>query len=255
MQASQQNIEGGVLTNIAHEDGRHVSAIMPDFAPNSPLSKSMANLAAAQQNFAANINVANSQFLPEARATHLQAAARNVIAKPFAAAQAAAQDEARAINAAKARALTVDPATEATAPIRSRGLAQWDAAETIADKAALVQKLPYEGLAALIQSGVLNETPDDIRKIALDRYMLERHISLTGLQANFQKQPTADDPIATGPDIEAATNAAQRALDTLNARSESIDDARTALQSTVTMVALATELNLDQAFSLIATTA
>jgi hypothetical protein len=192
--------------------------LLPTLTQGTALLKSMANLHTATEMFAGVVNNANSQFLPAARAQQLRSAAVNVLSKPFIALQSAGQDETQAINAATARATTVDPATTVTAPIRARTLAKWDAAD-IPGKAAMITNLSMEGLAALHESGELDELPSDLRKIATDRYMIQRHIAKTGLQANFQKQPDANNPLATGPDVEAATAAAQKAVDALKGRS------------------------------------
>jgi hypothetical protein len=200
--------------------------------------------------FAGVVNKANSQFLPAARAKNLQSAVVNVLKAPFTALQSAGQDEKQAINTATARATTVDPATPATAHVRARTLAKWDAAD-IPGKATMVANLPVEGVAALHESGALDEALPDLQKVATDRYMIERHIAKTGLQANFQKQPDANNPLATGPDVEAATSAAQSAVDTLKDRSNAVDDVENVLRNIVAIVAIATDLPIPDAYKLL----
>ena len=202
--------------------------------------------------FAGVVNNANSQFLPAARAKHLQSAVVNVLSRPFTALQSGGQDEKQAINTATARATTVDPATPATAHVRARTLAKWDAAD-IPGKAAMINNLPIEGLAAIHESGALDEVPADLRKVASDRYMIQRHIAKTGMQADFQKQPDANNPLATGPDVDAATAAAQKAVDTLKDRSDVVDDAANVLRNIVTVASLATDLPIDHAYKLLTT--
>ena len=119
MQAGRQKTDRGDLVILQHEDGRRASVLLPTFDQGSPFSKLTANLHAATDMFAGVVNTANSQFLPAARSEQLRSAAVNVLSKPFIALQSAGQDERQAINAATARATTVDPATPVTAPIRS----------------------------------------------------------------------------------------------------------------------------------------
>jgi hypothetical protein len=252
MQAATQTTDRGDLVNVMHEDGRRASVLLPKLDQASALSKPMASLHVAAGMFAGVVNNANSQFLPAARAQQLRSAAVNVLSKPFIALQSAGQDETQAINTATARATTVDPATSATAPIRARTMAKWDAAD-LPGKAAMINNLPTEGLAALHESGALDELPPDLGQIATDRYMLQRHIAKTGLQANFQKQPDANNPLATGPDINAATAAAQNAVDALKGRSDVVDGAANVLRNIVAVTSVATDLPTDQAYKLLTT--
>jgi hypothetical protein len=202
--------------------------------------------------FAGVVNSANSQFLPAARAKHLQSAVVNVLSKPFTALQSGGQDEKRAIDTATANARTVDPATPANALIRARTLAAWDTAD-LSGKATMINHLPMEGLAALIESDALNELQIDLSKIATDRYMIMRHIAKAGLQATFQQRADANNPLATGPDVEAATACAQEALDAFNGRSELVNDVANVLRNMVIVAALATELPTDRAYQLLTT--
>jgi hypothetical protein len=166
--------------------------------------------------------------------------------------QSAAQDETQSIITATAVASTVDPATPATAPLRARTLAKWDAAD-LAGKAAMIKDSPVEGLAALQEGGALDELPPDLRSIATNRYMVQRHIAKTGLQANYQKQPDANNPLASGPDSDAATAAAQKAVDGLNGRSDDVDTVANVLRNIVTVASLATDLPPDHAYQLLTT--
>jgi hypothetical protein len=252
MQAGKQTTDRGDLVNVQHEDGRRASVLLPTFEQGSPFSKPAANLHAATEMFASVVNNANSQFLPAARAEQLRSAAVNVLSKPFIALQSAGQDERQAIASATARATTVDPATPATAPIRARTLTKWDAAD-VSGKAAMINNLPIEGLAALHESGALDDVHPDLRNIATNNYMAQRHIAKVGLQAHFQKQPDANNPLATGPDVDAATAAAQDAIDTLKGRSSAVDDAANVLRNVVTVASLATDLPIDSTYKLLTT--
>ena len=82
--------------------------------------------------------------------------------------------------------------------------------------------------------------------------MIQRHIAKTGLQATFQKQPDANNPLAIGPDVDAATAAAQGAVDTLKNRSIAADDLADVLRDIVAVASLATDLPTDRAYKLLA---
>jgi hypothetical protein len=251
MQASKQTTDRGDLLNILHEDGRRFSMLLPTFDQGSPLSKPAANLHVAVGVLPGIINKADSDLRPAARAQHLQSAVVNVLSKPFIALQSAGQGERQVINSAKALATTVDPATPATAPIRVRTMAKWDAAN-LSGKAAMINNLPVEGLAAIHESGAVDELPPDLRKIATDRYMIQRHIAKTGLQADFQKKADANNPLATGPDVDAATADAQKAVDGLNARSDVVENVADVLRNIVTAASLATDLPIDRVYKILA---
>lgn len=250
MQAGKQTTDRGDLVNVLHEDGRRASVLLPKFDRASPLSRPAANLHASTEMFAGVVNNANDQFLPVARGRQLRSAAVNVLSKPFVALQSAGQEEKQAIDTATMRAMTVDPATPATAPIRARTLSRWDAAD-VSTKAAMLNHLPVEGLAALHESGALDDVPSDLRTIACDRYMVQRHIVKTRLQANFQKLPDVNNPLATGPDVEAAAAAAQKALDALKDRLDAVDRVADLLRNVVAVASIATDLPVDRAYSLL----
>jgi len=252
MQAATQTIDRGTLVNLLHEDGRRATALLPSFGEGSVFAKSVANMTVAAEMFSGIVVNANSQFLPAARDKQLQSAVVNVLSKPFAALVSAGQDETQAINRARAVATAVDPATPVTAPVRARTMVRWDAA-TGPDKAVMVNTAGYENLAGLIESGALDEIHPDLRKIAKDRYMVLRHVAKTGLQANFQQQPTSNNPIAIGPDVEAATQAAQNALDGLNDRLAAVDDIARFLRNIVIIVSIAIGLPTERAYQLLVT--
>lgn len=251
MKANKIVNERGLVVNVAHEDGRAASAFVPTIA-SGPLAKPMADLTVALDAFPGNVNAADQRLKPAARAEHMQSAVSNVLAKPFRALQSTGQDETRNLAAAIARALTVDPETPANAPIRARTLKRWDAADMTV-RIGMIGDLPYEGLAAIIASGALGEIPAELRTVAEDRYTVMRHINVSGLQANFQNIPDVHNPLATGPDVAAATKQAEFALDDRKARQETIDDVRTTLQNVVTISAIVTDLPMEVAFNLLAT--
>lgn len=250
--ATQQTARGPVLT-ISTDDGRTGTAFVANTVTTGPLATPMNNLANALESFASVVSANSQRFQPAALIEHNLAAVANVLAKPWQALQSAGQEEARNLAAARARALTVDPETPANAPVRARTLKLWDAAD-VARKAAIVTNAGYEGLAALIASCALDDDiPANLRTIAEDRYMAIRHVQITGLQAHYALQPSISDPLAFAADRAAATAAAEQALEDMKARTETINDARSALQSVITVAAITTNWPIETSFTVLAT--
>ena len=252
LQASQQIIDGrATITNLVDDQtGRRATVMVPMFPEGTPLAKAAATLTVALENFAGNVRTASAQFLPNVVGQHLRMAATNVLRKPVTDFQSVAIAEQQAIAKATAVAMMVDPATLSTAPIRSRANRMFDGTD-IAGKAALIEKSSMEELAGIIESGAIDELPADLAQVARDRYMLMRHVARTGLQANFQRQAMANDPLASGADTGAAMDAAQEALDMLKARSDDVDSAANVLRNVNIVAALACDLSVDAAFALL----
>ncbi|OKO68912.1 hypothetical protein [Bradyrhizobium sp. NAS96.2] len=254
MQATVSEHERGFIFNMVHEDGRRESALLPKVDQESALSKSVANLIARSGDFAGTVEVADSQYLPGARAEHLRASVANVFAKAFQSAQKDAQGEMQKIATARAVAMEVPPASATTASQRARQLVLWDRA-TLPEKGAMLAdpNLPFEGLASLIESGAYKEVPAELQKVATDRWIVEAHIRRAGLAPDFAKVPDMHDPIATGPDMDAARAYAQRSANELNARSQTVAIMADTLRAMVKIVALATDLSGEKAFRLLET--
>lgn len=252
MRANKTTNTHGLVVNVSHEDGHRVAIAFVPIIPEGPFAKAIATMTVALDGFPDTINEADSRLKPEARANYLKSSVARLLSKPFLALQSDGQDETRNLAAAKVRLLSVDPETPASAPVRSRTLKQWDATD-VAGKARIVSTVNYEGLQALIASGALEDVPADLRMIAENRAMAQRHIKMAGLQANYQMQPTADDPIATGPDVDAVMRAAEEQLGQFTKRQDDIDAVRKTLQNVITVAAIATDLTMDAAFNLLVT--
>ncbi len=252
MKISKNRTERGDLTSVLQPDGRHASVLMPQVDPASPFSKSLAVLNDALGSATQIMNGDTQRYQPTALADSNRHTAVSLLGKPVVALQSVGQDERRATADATARAMAVDPATPATAPARARMAAKFDAAD-MSGKAILINNGSYEDLAALHENGAVFELPTELRQIATDRYMALRHVTKTGLQANFLQQPDARNPLATGPDVDAATAAALTAVAGLKARSEDIDTIAAVLRNVVSVVAVACDLSTDQAYALLTT--
>ncbi|WP_456670432.1 hypothetical protein [Bradyrhizobium sp. USDA 3240] len=212
----------------------------------------IAALVTALALFGQNVSVAVAQFLPNVVSSHIRAAVVNVLSQAFKALQKAGIAEAVAVAKDWAMALTVDPATIATEAVRARATALMDGTD-IAGKARLLQGFNEQQLAGTIEVGILDDLPLDIATMARERYVVLRHIRLAGLQADYALSPSADAPLATGPDPESAMAAAKASVARLKQRSVNIDTVATVLNNVVSVVAVSCECTRDQAYSLLTT--
>ena len=251
-QANQQTVSGrGMMTTITNtQSGQSERVFVPTFPEGTPLAKAATTLNVALDSFAGNVRNNVAQFLPEVVPQNLRAAAKNVLAEPLVAFQNEAIAFRQTTDKAVAVAMSVVPATIATAGIRGRAVKQFDAAD-IAAKAAMLQNFTLEQMSGLVEVGALDQLPDGIAQAARDRFMVMSHVARTGLQAQYQKVATVNDPLASGADVDAAMAAAQAALDALKARSATVTDAANVLRSMTTAVALACDLSVDPAYALL----
>jgi hypothetical protein len=249
MKSTSVTTDRGLVLSIADSAGKTSSAFFPTI-PSGPLAASIALLKAATVDFAGVVNANGSRFQPDAELEHNRAAAANVTSKAFTGMQIAATTEIRAAATARALALAVDAETPATAPVRARVNLKWNAA-TVPQKATIAAEANYQQLAGLIASGALDDVPSEIRSIAEDRYALLRHVHSTGSLADHQRQASASDPIACGPDEKAALASADQKLQALKGRQDAIDDVRAAMRSLVDFTAVACGLLPDQAYNLL----
>lgn len=252
MEMKQANTGRGIAFTGSHEDGmRNVVVHAPSLDQGTPMSKAVANLTARLADFAAVVGVADAQYKANARADHLKAASVNVLSKAFTDAQGDGRKESQQIATARAVAMSVDPATPATAHIRQRALARWDACKTVGDKGSLIDGLSTEGLAALIETDAYRDVPAEMQKLITEKYILKRHIDRTGLQSDYPSQPDFTDPLRTGPNVDAAMAAARKAVNTLNTRADTVANVSNMLSATVDLVALCTDLPRNQAYNLL----
>lgn len=253
MEIRQSPTGRGVAFTASHEDGgRNVVVHALSLDQGTPMSKVVANLTARLSDFVGVVGTADAQFKACARADHLKAASVNVLSKAFQAAQSDGRKESQQIATARATALSVDPATPATAYIRQNFLARWNAAN-IGEKGGLVASASTEELSAVIETKSYQGLPAEFQKSILDDYMLKKHIDRTGLQGDWPLQPDFTDPLRTGPNVDAAMAAARKAVNTLNTRADTVANISDMLRATVDLVAFCTDLPRDQAYNLLVT--
>lgn len=246
-----QQTARGMIASASRSDGRAATAFAPN-VPAGPASKQMANLAVGLDAFASVNNSNEGRFQVAAMIEHNLIAAVNIVRPPWIGLQAVGVNEVQSVAAARAKALSVAPTTLANQGRRDRVMKLWDAA-TVAGKAQIGAETDLEGLSALILSGALSDVPDNIRTVIENRAMALQHIQVTGMQSGYALAPNLSDPILTGPDLPAAIAAADKLVADLKARVDALDSVRTALTSTVAVVAICSDLSVEAAFTLLST--
>jgi hypothetical protein len=242
--------ERGLVLTVADSNGRTASAFFPNVA-SGPLAQPLTTLKTAFVDLAAVVNANGGRFQPAAELEHNRAALVNVAAKAFTMAQSGTQAEIRHTATARALALAIDPETPTTAGVRARANMKWNAA-ALSEKAAMARDCSYQELAGLMASGALGDLPSEVRSIAEDRYAVLRHVHSNGTLADYQRQPDADDPVATGPDEKAAIASAERKLQDLKNREDAIGNVRSSLQSLMSFAAVACDLSVQQVYTVLA---
>ncbi|MBR1143688.1 hypothetical protein [Bradyrhizobium sp. AUGA SZCCT0431] len=257
LQASQTVIVGrGTNTTFLNTRSSQRAAVFVPYGLSDPtLVERASEMAVALENLCGSVRVNASQFLPEVVPQNNRAAVINGgTRKAFMAFQTAAIDFRQAADKAMAVAMTPIAATSATQMIRGRAVKHFDAAD-IAGKAAMIQSFTLEQLSGLVDAGALDALPNDLATIARDQFMILAHVARAGLQANFQRQASAADPLASGADVDAAMAASKASLDALKARFADVDAAANVLRSIVTAVALICEITIDDAYAVLTSAA
>jgi hypothetical protein len=253
MKSTLANTDRATILSVGHEDGRNAVASVPSnlAAPESPVASQAARVIAAMGPFNDAVAGNAARFQTDARNAANREDAAKILPAPVQALIAAGIAEGRAAAAANANAIAVDPGN---APLRAQTRDRFDAMDA-AGQAAFAQRASLEELAAIMEAGrsYFASTPDPVWRIIEDQYMIKRHIARSGLQAEFQIKPDVNDPVAFGADETAAMAASKEALNSLRARSATVDAVRNTVQSIINVVAVATDLSRDDAWKLLTT--
>jgi hypothetical protein len=235
-------------------DQRAVAAIPVILeGPDSPVRDQAITLKEAVASFAPNAANIVATYTATARVGQLRIAAVKTLALPMQRFMGAGQAEARATDATWARLLTVPAADATTAMLRQEDRATFGLL-AIGDKAAWIGRANVDRLGAIIEGGGdrANVTPE-IWDHAENRYAALNFIRMAGTAADYARQPTVDDPLATGVDMAAAERAANEGLDRHRQRSEIIDAVEQAVQGITNVVALTCEMDVRAAFTMLTT--
>lgn len=252
MKATLTTTDRATVLTVGHEDGRSATAAFASSlsATTSPLSSQAAGVVASLRTLTDQITGTDVRFRPDARTEALRDVAANM-APTVQAFMAAGQAEARTQAEAIVQQLGVEPGN---APLRAQVRDRFDAMD-YAGQATFAQRASLEETSALLEAGrsYFADTPDVIWQTLEDQHIVQRHLSRTGLQADFQRKPDLSDVLATGPDKDAAIAAARSSLEAFRARSGILDDARAALASVIDAVALACDLDRASTFKMLTT--
>jgi len=220
-------------------------ARLPD-AASEPLRKGVAALSACMDTLAEHANLARSEVHP----ARFPDRARELVAKnvspAFQALTQAGITDRRDAAAAWSRVTTPDPAV---GTVRQEYRQLWTPL-SFAERAARVENADIEELAAITEApGMFSDmkgTPiwDEIERRSAILNVAKKY-SLNGA---FSKQPTAAEPLASGPDNAQVDAEAQRLIDGHKQRIENLSLVETTLRSVVTAIAAATEQPIEDAY-------
>lgn len=178
---------------------------------------------------------------------------RQLVAKylspAFQAAIRAGVNEKRDSAAAWKRSTAIEPAV---GTIRQEYRQLW-LSLSMAERAARVEGADYEELAAIREG--LGFFPDMKGTPIVDE--IDRRLALLGtaklhsLNGAFTKEPTASEPLASGPDNAQVEAAAQKLIDGHKQREQNIAAVESSLSSVITAIAVATETPPAAAFNLL----
>ncbi|MER9170405.1 hypothetical protein NKI12_24090 [Mesorhizobium australicum] len=254
MKSSLASTDRATILSVGHEDGRNaVAAVSSDLtASTSPVASQAARVVAAMGSYNEHVSANAARFQTEARNAANRKDAADIMASPVQGLIGAGIAEGRAAAAANANAAAVDPGN---APLRAQTRDRFVAMDA-AGQAAFAQRASLEETSALMEAGrsYFAATPDPVWQMVEDRHILQRHIARTGLQADHQRKPDMGDPVAFGPDENAALAASKEALSNLRDRSATVDAVRSAVQSIIDVVAVATDLPRADAYALLTAT-
>jgi hypothetical protein len=232
---------------------RRIAAPLPVIleADGSPVREQAVALREAGTSFANEAANIVATYTPNARIGQLRNLAARTLAKAVQRLMEAGQAEARAIAAAWARLIAVPVADATTAMLRQSDRTAFTAL-AMGDKAAWINHASVDQLSAIIEAGRdrANVTPE-IWNHAEQRYAALNFIRIAGTAADHARQPTVDEPLATGVDMDAAERAANEGLDRHRQRAEIIDAVEQAVQGITNVVALTGEMDVRSAFALL----
>lgn len=251
MQAHIVNTATGTVLTVRPEAGPAIVAHVPAqlSGEGSPFNASAGPVTAALATLAAQINRADERYTPAARADKLRAVAAQSVGPVLRKLLDAGRSEQDALNAADARMREI-PA--GNMHLRSE-LRQNFRSMTIPKQAEIAARGDFEFLAAVMEAGreAFPNLPAEIFNVIDRRFIIAAHIKRTGLQADHFKSGTADRPLATGPDTEAANRAAELALHNHELRREEVAMLEDSVRSIINVVAGTTEVTRDIAFELL----
>jgi len=232
-------------------DGAATVASIPNelIASDSPYAGPVGALALAADRWVDHANAANARLLPDARHAENLTAAASIIGEHFRNVVTAGKTETQAIAVADATALAPLPGE---AGLYAEFRHDFRSA-SISDKAKIAASANLQQTSAILQAGweAFPDTPDNIRTALEERHMLLAHVHRTGLQASHQRQSTLDSILATGPDLDAALDAAKKALQDHTSRKERRAHLEGSLRSIISLVATAGQISPEQAFTLL----
>lgn len=249
-QANYHRDQSTLGLSVQDDDGRSAVARIRNDMMNegARFAPQLAALSAGFEGAADEVTANVARLRPDVLTAENRQSVIRRIRPPWKALQGKVQEESRdyATDDARAVELPMD------LPLAAEDRKQFTAL-SIGDKANWIKDADRIRLAAILQGGRARfaDVPDELWQQIEDRYRVLTHIERTGLQADFQLQPNAQNPAIIGPDREASEKAAQQALAEFRQRKHVITEAEDVLRQTIIAVALMTDATVDQAFELL----
>lgn len=220
----------------------------------SPVREEAVALREASQSFVAGASEVVATYRAAARADRLRTLVRDTLARPSQNLIDGGKAEESAKRAAWERLIAVPPADASTAALRQEDRASF-ALLSAGEQAEWIERATVEQLGAVIEAGRSRfaGVPMEIWARAENRYASLNFIRIAGIAGDFSRQPTLEDPLATGVDMDAAESAAVERLARHHRRNEITEGVRQALYGITTVVALTCDMDMQSAFALLTT--
>lgn len=223
-------------------------ARLPDGA-NEQLSKAAMAFGASMNTLAEQANNARSEVHPARFPDHMKELVSRYFSPTYQALTQAGLNERRDMDAAWKRVTTPEPGT---GTIRQEYRQLWQSLP-MADRAARVENADIDELAGVIEGrGFFPDMTNTPVWDAIEQRSARLNVArMYNLNGAFTKQPTAAEPLASGPDSAQVEAEAQKMLGSFDQRRANLAAVETTLRSAIPAIAAAMELPIEDAYKLL----
>lgn len=240
----------GPMISVTIDNGPTQHLFIPDNLPPG-VDQPAARLLAAYALFNGEAAHASSTLLPELIGPYMMKAVPGLLASPYAGFVDAVGAAARENKKVVADLGAVPASTVASAAIRQRAVAMFDAA-ALADKIRLaleVYTLPQ--LQGLVEVDALSILPDNPQSAIMDRYLMLSYASKYGIASKYPAIATPDIPIPSGINNDAVESEAKAMISAIRALTKKIENCSQIARDCIAYVSIACQCPVGQAFDLI----
>lgn len=226
-----------------------------------PLRNTMTALGSSMNTLTEQANHARSQVHPARFPDVMRDLITRNVSPAFQAATKAGVSEKRDADAAWKRSTAIEPAV---GTVRQEYRQLWKSL-SLGERLARAKGADYEELAAILEGRGFfsdmnvaaktdveqDDMPTRIWGEIHHRFALLGTAKLHSLNGAFTKEPTASEPLATGPDNKQIEAAARKLNDNHKQRINDIEAVESSMRSVITAIAAATELPIEVAYRLL----